>query len=350
MPSISVWWSPRARWVEKRASSASSGLPHRLAEPPEDAVGVRRDHDPLVVPGLEDVRRRHALEACAAGAANDAEPVVLGHGALEEREARLEERHVDHLPLPEAERVALVQRGQNPLRRVHAGERVAERDVHARRRLAREAVDVADAAHRLRDRREPRAGRVRAGLPVARDARDHEARIRLPELLRREVPALERPGAEVLGQDVAVLDEAAEQLLTALGAEVQRHALLVARLHRPPERTALVARLAPLPQRIGLPRRLDLDHLGAHVPEQAAGEGPGEQHAELDDANTCERARAARVPLAGGRARGRLAQPVSSWARTWPTRTSRASNTCSFITSSARSPSRASSARVICRW
>ena len=158
---------------------------HRLAEAAEDLVGVRGDHDPLAVARLEDVRGRDALQPGPAGAADDPEPVVLGNHALEQREAGLHQRDVDHLAAAAAERVAPVERGEDALRREHPGERVAERDVDPRRRLVREAVDVADAAHRLRHRGEAGARRVRPGLPVAGDARDHQPGIRLPQTLRR---------------------------------------------------------------------------------------------------------------------------------------------------------------------
>ena len=91
--------------------------------------------------------------------ADDAEPVVLGHGALEQRERRLHQRDVDDLPAPLAEHVAVVERGEDALDGEHRGERVAERDARARRRLAREAVDVAEPAHRLGDGRVARRAR-----------------------------------------------------------------------------------------------------------------------------------------------------------------------------------------------
>src|SRR5581483_152024 len=121
----------------------------------------------------------------------------------------------------------------------------------------------------------------------------------------------------------------------------------------PPQRPALVARLAPLAERIGLTRRLDLDHLRAHVAEQPAGERPREEHAELDHADARERAR----PVFGARRRRRRDRGVGQagsaacWiARTCETSRSRASNRCSFITSSARSASPSATAFAICRW
>ena len=94
---------------------------------------------------------------------------------------------------------------------------------------------MADAAHRLGDRGEAGALGVRARLAVARDPGEDESRIRLAEALPAEIPLLERPRSEVLGQDVGLLDELEQQLLAPLRPEVERDALLVARLHRPPE-------------------------------------------------------------------------------------------------------------------
>src|SRR5262249_35467382 len=183
------------------------------------------------------------------------------------------------------------------------------------------------------------------------DARDHEARVRLEQPVGAEVPALEGTRPEVLEQHIRTAGELEQDLLTALDPEVERAALLVPRLHRPPERAPLVAGLAPFAKRVRLPGRLDLDDLGAHVAEQPPRERPGEEHPELDDAHAGERARPVgaarrRRGLDGGRG------PVSpAWiACTCATSRSRASNRCSFMTSSARSASRSASAFVICRW
>ena len=258
------------------------GTAHRVAEPAEDAVLVRGDHHPQVVARLEDVRRRDALQVRAHRLTDEAEPVVLGHGALEQRERRLHQRDVDDLPTPVAEHVAVVERRQDALDGEHRGERVAERDSRARRRLVRKAVDVAEASHRLRDGGVARALGVRPGLAVPGDAREDDAGIHRRQLLVAEVPALERAGAEVLGDDVRDAHELEQQLLPLRLAQVQRDALLVPRLDGPPEGAAFVAGLAPVAERIRLAGRLDLDHLGAHVAEQPAGERPGEQRAELD--------------------------------------------------------------------
>jgi hypothetical protein len=269
---------------------------------------------------------------------------------LEEREAPLHQRNVHDLAAAATKHVPPVERGEDALHGEHARDRIAERDVKPGRRLARKSVDVADAAHRLRHGGEARPRCVRPGLAVAGDARDDESRVHLPELVRPDPPLLERAGAEVLDEDVAVLDEVEQQLLPSLLPQVECDALLVARLHRPPEGAPLVARLAPLAQRVRLPRWLDLDDLGAHVAEQPAGEGTGEQHAELDDADAGERAGPVALAL---RSRGGdcgIGHSSPSSSRQCARSRSRASKMCSFMISSARSASRVSSARVICEW
>ena len=110
------------------------GTAHRLAQPAEDAVLVRGDDHPEVVARPEDVRRRDALQVGARRLADDAEPVVLRHGALEQRERRLHQRDVDDLAAAVAEHVAVVERGEDALHGEHRRERVAERD--ARRAAA----------------------------------------------------------------------------------------------------------------------------------------------------------------------------------------------------------------------
>ena len=204
-------------------------------------------------------------------------------------------------PRPSPEHVAVVERREDALHGEHPGERVAEGDPRARRRLAREAVDVSEPAHRLGDRRvartlgvrarsgrtlrsararcpgsHPRAGRSRGS--TARACRDGSSRRRR---LRR---GRARAGAPAL----------------VAPAEIERDAFLVPRLHRPPERPALVASVTPVAERIGLSGRLDLDHLGAHVAEQAPGERPREQRAELDHPHARERARPGRGRASSG--------------------------------------------------
>src|SRR5690606_1415504 len=98
----------------------------------------------------------------------------------------------------------------------------------------------------------------------------------------------QRAGAKVLDQDVGLGHQLADNGLAFGGLEVQRHRALVARLHVPPQRGA-VLELAPLAQRVADLRRLDLDHLGAEFAEQLAGEGAGDQLAHLDHLEALQR-------------------------------------------------------------
>src|SRR3954470_23550022 len=85
-----------------------------------------------------------------------------------------------------------------------------------------------------------------------------------------------------------MLDQREQHVLAASRAQVERDELLVARLHRPPQRPSPVVRPAPLAQHVGAPGILDLDDLGAHVAEQAPGERPRDKAAELEHAYTGE--------------------------------------------------------------
>ena len=154
---------------------------------------------------------------------------------------------------------------------------------------------MAEAAHRLGDGREAGALGIGPGLAVARDAGENDAGVHRRQLLVAQVPPFERAGAEVLRDDVGHAGELEKELLAARVAQVQRDALLVPRLHRPPERATLVAGLAPLAEGVGLVGGLDLDHVGAHVSEQPAGKRAGEQRAQLDQPQARQGPRAARA-------------------------------------------------------
>ena len=224
--------------------------------------------------------------------------------------------------------------------------------MHPRRGLARVAVHVAEPAHRLRDRREPGALRVRPGLAVARDARQDDARVDVAHPVVPDPPALERARAEVLRDDVGVLDQPEEQLLPARLPKIERDALLVAGLHRPPERAPLVPGFAPVPDRVGLARRLHLDHLGAEVAEEPPRERACEQRPELEDPQAGQRAalghghRRHALAAPSGCTRGTSSPPASMC---W-TSTPRASETCSRITDSASVPSPRASASTSWTW
>ncbi len=97
--------------------------------------------------------------------------------------------------------------------------------------------------------------------------------------VRAKTHALQRAGTIVLDQHMRGVGELQQQLARLRVAQVQRQALLVARVGLPEER--LAADL-PVAQRIALARVLDLDHLGAEVGQLQR------QHVARDEARQVE--------------------------------------------------------------
>ena len=89
--------SPRAPWVAKRASSASSARPiasHSRANTPSALAAITTSAPSL---GRVHVRRRHARQHAARARAHDAAELVVGHRRLHQRGDRLVDRDVDLL-------------------------------------------------------------------------------------------------------------------------------------------------------------------------------------------------------------------------------------------------------------
>ena len=185
-------------------------------------------------------------------------------------EHRFEQCHIHHLALLAA--VPLQQRQGDAQGRVQTGHGVAQGQVGAHRALAGEAVHVAQAANALAHRRIARFVRVGAVLAVAGNARVDQARITLLEAFRAQAPVFQGAGAEVFDQHVAVVDQPRRQLAAGVALQVQRHRALVAAQAAPPERGAGVVQGAPAANRVAA-GRLHLDHLGAEIGQQGAGEG-----------------------------------------------------------------------------
>ena len=107
-------------------------------------------------------------------------------------------------------------------------------------------------------------------------------RVARVDVLGAEAPLLHRAGAEVLEHDVGARGQLGGDPLALGLAQVERDAALVAGEDRPPQAVVVVAQAAPVAHRVADARRLDLDHVGAEVAEQRAGERAGEQLPELD--------------------------------------------------------------------
>ena len=162
--------------------------------------------------------RGDAGEGVAGALADRAVGVVLGDGRFQHREDRLVERDVHDLPRAgtralAALALAIEQGHQRTDHAEEAGQGVAEADARAHRRAIGVAGQVADAAERLRDVGEAGAVAIGAGLPVAGDADEDDARVRRAQHLVAEVPAFQRAGPEILNHHVAAAHEVQREFL-----------------------------------------------------------------------------------------------------------------------------------------
>ncbi|MNC33709.1 hypothetical protein D3C75_821130 [compost metagenome] len=194
------------------------------------------------------------------------------------------------------------QRADHPPQR---GDRVADGDAGAYWRAVLEAGDVAQPAHRLAHRAEARLVLHRSGLTEAGQAHHHQLRVERVQHLPAEAELFQDAGAEVLDDDVRLGHQLLEDGLRLGMLEVEGQRLLVARLHEPPQRGALV-QLAPLAQRVAAIGRFDLDHFGAEFGTDTRGERPGDQGTEFDNFKAGEGFAGRRhgVSVAVGQSRG----------------------------------------------
>ena len=104
------------------------------------------------------------------------------------------------------------------------------------------------------------------------------------ERFEAEAPFGEPARAEVLDDEVAAGRDPRHEGPALFRAEVDGERALAPGDRGPPQAVA-VAGHPPPSHRVALARRLDLDHLGAVVGQQLAGEGPGDEAAELEHAH-----------------------------------------------------------------
>ncbi|MNI28339.1 hypothetical protein D3C73_821120 [compost metagenome] len=203
---------------------------------------------------------------------------VFRHQAFHHLQHAFIQGGIDHLAAPGA--FARLQRRQGAHAAVGGGQGVADRHAHARRRPVRLADDGAPAAHGLADAAEAGARGIGAGLAVTRHPHHDQARIGRHQVGGGQVPLLERARTEVLDQDVGLGDQLARRLLALGRAQVDGDREFVARDDPPPGRNLA---LAPVAHGIADAGRLQLDHFGAHVAQQLAAEGAGDELAHLHD-------------------------------------------------------------------
>src|SRR6185503_19478928 len=223
--------------------------------------------------------------------------------AREQRDLPADHRRVDDLPLAGA--IARVQGGGDRERREHARDHVGLRHADHDRIAARLAGETHDPAHPLNDEvvRGPRA--AWAVLAEAADMAEDRSRIDSSYTFIGKAQARERPRAEVLDDDIALLDEAFEHALPVRVLEIERDAALVAIDGEVVRRDTFDARRRPLTRLIAGAWHLDLDDVRAVVAEHERAVRARERPREIEDAYPVERA-------GGWRSHGRRV-PLRRW-------------------------------------
>ncbi|GAB3849885.1 hypothetical protein GCM10027610_073830 [Dactylosporangium cerinum] len=172
------------------------------------------------------------------------------------------------------------------LRRGDGGDAVGEAERWQRRRPVGLAGDGREPAHRLGEGAEAGPGRIRAELAKRGDPRDDQARVELEQHVGPEAPALQGARPEVLDQDVGAGQEAFEQLGAGGTGQVEGDAALVPPEQRPPQRHAVLG--GPVAAgRVTFDGMLDLDDVGAEIPQDGGGQGAGEQGGHVHDRDPC---------------------------------------------------------------
>ena len=209
------------------------------------------------------------------------QPLVVAELDAAEVHDAVHHRHFHILALASA--LGLAQRREQTDREMQAGARVAD----LRARDERRAIGYAGGAHRAAHRLRHVLVRLEIGVRSARaealDGAHHDLRIDLVDLLPREPEAVEHAGAEVLHDDVALLQQVDEDLLALRRLHVDGDRALVAVEHREVERVGVrhVAQLAA--RRVAL-RVLELDHVRAEPGEKLRAGRTGLHVCHVEDA------------------------------------------------------------------
>ncbi len=205
-------------------------------------------------------------------------------------------------PDPADRRAAADQPGQHRHGAEHPGDDVADRDAHLGRPAALvvgRAGDAHESAHGLDHEVVARAVGGGPRRAVAGDREVDERRVQLAQDVVIEAEAGEATRPEVLDEDVAAGQQAAQHLGTVGLVQVERDRALVAVdrevVGRGPRVVGGVADpgWAPATGRIAL-GRLDLDDVGAEIAEEHRAVRAGEDRRRVDDPQAGERTRPGR--------------------------------------------------------
>src|SRR4029453_11211320 len=156
------------------------------------------------------------------------------------------------------------------------------------RRPVRLARDRHDPAERLHEGLVPGAVLAWPGSPERRDRAVDEAGVDRGQGVEAEAEALHGARPEILDEDVGALHQITQDVPPFRGLQIEREIPLVAIDHEVRCRfPTLVGR--PGTRFVARPGVFDLDDIRAHVGQQHAAEGPGQDAREIEDADTVER-------------------------------------------------------------
>src|SRR5512132_216697 len=261
---------------------------HGFGEAGEHLVGGAGDRHPLAVLGREVAVGAAALDVWAVPLADRPVHGVSRRQLVGAAEDGFVQRGIDVLAA--AGLLLVAQRYEYADAAVEAAHIVAERRrAGCNRGAPRHASEIRETAHCVRDPRETRPVLIRPGLTVAGDAQHDQTGVDRPQHLPADAPLLQRAGAEVLAQDIGLLDQSLEQLDPLLAMQVDGHGFLVAPLGEPGERVAAAGRRAEPPAGVAADRVLDLEYLGAEFAEDRRAVGSGDHRRHVDHANARER-------------------------------------------------------------
>jgi hypothetical protein len=194
-------------------------------------------------------------------------------------------RDFDVLALPGA--VRLVQCAEEADREMQPGARVADLGAGDERRAIGHPGRAHRPAHRLGDVFVCLEIRVRTGRAEALDRAHHDLRIDLVDFFPRKTEAIEHPRAEVLHDDVALLEQLDEHCLAFRRLHVDRDRALVAVEHR--EIQAVRVRDVPqLSSRRVAYRRLEFDYVRPHPREKLRARRSRLHVRHVENANSLE--------------------------------------------------------------
>ena len=269
-------------------------MPDHAGEFLEQAAVAGGDAD-RPVGGVEGLVRHEVVARGARALRLVAAEQVAVQRACDPGHSGFEQRGVDHAAFAGA--VALLQRGENADGRPHAGRGVVDCRRAERRRILRTAGQRHHRAKSLRQR--IKAGRIAHRSLVAErpDRAIDQPRIDRSHHVGTDADLLDNAGPEILDHHIGIAYQKLQPLDIGLGFDVDGDRPLVAIGGVEHQRGIVDEGRSPHPRIVAAIGLLDLDHVGAHVGEDGAGQRACERLAHLDHLDACKRSRHGSVSL-----------------------------------------------------